>query len=175
MNSSQRLAVQRYAAAYDGLSQTNEEASLRAGELLEASKALASVEELLSSPQVPLEQKIQAVQTALANVPQVASLVKVLLEAKRYALLPAIVRQVEALLDVRLGITRAQVFSAQELTAQQKQQTEKALSARYGGTVKASFQTEPQLLGGLKIWCSGELIDGSLQGQFIRLQEELTK
>jgi F-type H+-transporting ATPase subunit delta len=67
------------------------------------------------------------------------------------------------------------VFSAKELSSEQKQQTQEALSVRYGGKVDVVFDTDPTLLGGLKIWCRGELIDGSLQGQLAKLQEELIK
>jgi len=175
MNSSQRIAVQRYAAAYDALSQTAEQAAARARQLATAAEALAPVADLLNAPEIALLQKKQAVQAALNEEPQIASFVQVLLEAKRYTLLPAIVQQVQVLADRRQGIMRARVFSAQELTADQQTRTERALSARYGKTVKASFQTDKTLLGGLKIWCGTELIDGSLQGQLARLQEELTK
>lgn len=175
MNSSDRIAVQRYAAAYDGLSATNEEASLRAADLRAAEESLASVREYMTSPRVSLRQKKQAVRAALSAAPVTASFIELLLDAKRYALLPAVTRQVEDLLDERLNIVRARVFSARELSPEQKKKTEDALSARYGGKAEASFHTDPALLGGLKIWCRGELVDGSLQGRLAKLQEELTK
>ena len=175
MNSSQRIAAQRYAAAYDALSQTAQQAADRAGQLSVAAEALAPVQDLLNAPEIALLQKKEAVQAALKEDPSVASFVQVLLEAKRYNLLPAIVQQVRALADRRQGIMRARVFSARELSAEQQSRTEQALSARYGATVKASFQMDKTLLGGLKIWCGTELIDGSLQGQLLRLEEELTK
>ena len=175
MNSSQRLAVTRYAAAYDALSATSEEAALRAKDLAAAARALANVQALLTDPAVPMAQKKQAVRQAFVQQPQVGAFIEVLLEAKRYAWLPQIVRQVENLLDNRLGIIRAKVFSAGPLSAQQQAQTVRALESRYAKKVAASFEEDPSLLGGLKIWCCGELIDGSIQGQFSRLQEELTK
>lgn len=175
MNSSDRIALQRYAAAYDGLSASNEEAARRADDLRAARQALAAVGEYMTSPRVSLPEKKQTVRAALKDAPQTAAFIELLLDAKRYCLLPAIVRQVEELLDGRLNIIRAQVYSAQELSAEQKKKTEEALSARYGGKAEASFHTDPALLGGLKIWCRGELVDGSLQGRLAKLQEELTK
>ncbi len=175
MNSSDRIALQRYAAAYDGMSATNEEAASLAADLRAAEKALASASEYMTSPRVSLLQKKEAVRSALARAPKTAAFIELLLDAKRYALLPAVTRQVEALLDERLNIVRADVYSAQELSAEQKKKTEEALSARYGGKAEASFHTNPDLLGGLKIWCRGELVDGSLQGRLAKLQEELTK
>ncbi len=175
MNSSDRIALQRYAAAYDGLSASNEEAVRRAADLRAAQQALASADEYVTSPRVSLLQKKETVRAALKDAPQTAAFIELLLDAKRYSLLPAIVRQVDELLDGRLNIIRAQVYSAQELSAEQKKKTEEALSARYGGKAEASFHTDPALLGGLKIWCRGELVDGSLQGRLAKLQEELTK
>ncbi len=173
MNSSDRIAVQRYAAAYNDLSHTSEEAFQRAADLRTACEALSTAAEYMTSPRVPSEQKKKMVKEALKGAPLTAQFVEVLIEAKRYALLAPISTQVRALLDERLGITRAEVVSARELSAVQKEDTLQALSSRYGGKVEASFSIDPTLLGGLKILCRGELIDGTLQRRLAKLQEEL--
>lgn len=175
MNSSQRLAAQRYAAAYDALSHTNEQAVRREKDLVAGREALARLDAWLINPCVALSEKKQVAQALLKNWPQVGSFVEVLLDAKRYALLPEIVRQVQELLDKRQGIVRAQIVSAQPLTQVQQTHAIHALASRYGKEIKASFQTDKTLLGGLKIWCNGELIDGSISGELARLQEELIK
>lgn len=175
MNSSDRIAVQRYAAAYNDLSATPEQAKRRAEDLRAAAKALESVRDFMTSPRVTAQQKKQAVRAALTQAPDAASFVELLIDAKRYALLEAVTRRVGELLDERLGIVRAEVVSARALSPEQKTQTEAALSARYGARVEASFSTDETLLGGLKITCRGELIDGSLQGKLAKLQEELTR
>lgn len=174
-NSTASRAAKRYAAAYDSLSTTTQQAVARAEELSSAAKALLGVNDLLNAPTVPLAQKQEAVQEALKKWPQVASFVAVLLGAKRYDLLTQIVEDVRALADKRQNILRAQVVSARELPNAEKQHVQDVLSMRYGQDVKAVFQTDKEILGGLKIWCNGELLDGSLQGQFNRLQEELIK
>lgn len=174
MNSSDRIAVQRYAAAYNELSATNEQAQRRAEDLQAAAGALEAVRGYMTSPRITAPQKKQAVRAALKNAPETAAFVELLIDAKRYALLEAVARRVGELLDERLGIVRAEVVSARALSPEQKKQTEAALSARYGGKVEASFSDDPTLLGGLKIKCRGELIDGSLQGRLAKLQEELT-
>ncbi len=175
MNSSDRIAVQRYAAAYNALSTTDEQAARRAEDLRAAAEALAAVRNYMTSPRVKTQEKKQAVQAALQNAPETASFVELLIDAKRYALLDAVSRRVGELLDERLGILRAEVVSARALSPEQQKEAEAALSARYGAKVEASFSTDPALLGGLKIRCRGELIDGSLQGRLAKLQEELTR
>ena len=171
MNSSDRIAVQRYASAYDQLSHSTEEASARAADLSAAVQALAGAQNYMTSPRVSLPAKKQAVREALSGT----AFVELLLDAKRYNLLEAIAKQVNFLLDERLGIIRAEVYAARELSAAQKQKAQESLSARYGGKVAATFYVDPALLGGLKIRCRGELIDGSLQGKLAKLQEELIK
>lgn len=175
MNSSSRIAAKRYAAAYDNLSKTTDEAVRRAADLAVAARALANVHAWLNAPEISLAHKKEAIHAALEKLPQAASLVQVLLEAKRYNLLPQIVQDVQALADKRGKVLRAEVYSARALSAEEKTNIEDTLSARYRATVKAVFHTDKALLGGLKIWCNGELVDGSLQGQFDRLQAELTK
>ena len=68
MNSSDRLAVQRYAAAYNDLSATNEQAQRRAQDLRAAQEALSSVREVMTSPRVTARQKKQAVRAALKRL-----------------------------------------------------------------------------------------------------------
>ena len=175
MNSTQRLAAQRYAAAYDALSTTSEEASQRCAQLRAAQTALASQARTMTSPRISLQAKKEAVRAALAGAPQTAAFIELLLEAKRYELLGEITRRVAELLDARLGIIRAQVYAATPLSEAQKRHTEQVLSQRYGGRVEAEFQTDAALLGGLKIDCRGEQIDGTLQSRLLKLEEELTK
>ena len=98
MNSSDRIAVQRYAAAYNQLSQNDQEAVLHTEQLKVAAEALASVKSVMDNPRISLLQKKEMVREALSSVSvQTASFVEVLIDAKRYALLPEIVKTVETL------------------------------------------------------------------------------
>ena len=175
MNSSERIAVERYAKAYDSLSSSAQEARARAGELTRAAAVLKAAAAFMASPQVPAAQKQALVAEALPDAPQAARLAAVLLRARRYHLLTAVAARAEELADEREGIKRAVVWSARELSAKQQAETKQALSARYGGQAEAVFKTDPALLGGLKIFCEGELIDGSLQGKLVKLEREISR
>lgn len=175
MNSSDRILAQRYAQAYDGLAQSAAQATERAAELQAAAQALATADAFMQNPNVSIAQKQGLLKDALAQAPAARAFLETLVQCKRYALLPEIVRHVNALLDTRLGITRAEVYSAGELTDALKSRTEAALSSRYGGKVVAQYHTDPSLIGGVKILCKGELIDGSIKRQFEKMQEQLTK
>lgn len=173
MNSQQRIAAARYGAAYDAMSTSTQEAEQRAAQLYTASRILTEVSPSLQNPRISAAQKKLVLNEALKELPQARAFISVLVDAKRLSLLDAICAQVQTLLDDRKGISRAIVTSARELSRAQQQAARNALSKRYGKTVEAVFQTDASLLGGLKIACNGELLDGSLQTQLAKLQEEL--
>jgi F-type H+-transporting ATPase subunit delta len=175
MNSSERIAVERYAKAYDSLSKTGEQAHIQAHALQTAAEALSCAGVFMASPKVSGAQKKELVLSCLKDYPAVANFMVLLLDARRYHLLAAIVGRVTELAQARLGIKQAEVFSATELTPRVQAQTEQALSARYGGKVEAVFKVQQELLGGLKIICDGELIDGSLLGKLKKLERELSR
>ena len=175
MNSSDRILAQRYAKAYDALATSNPQAQARAEELAAASQALAGAQAFMTDPNVSVPAKTGFLREALASAPAAQAFLNTLVQSKRYSLFGQIVREVNALLDERLGIIRAEIFSAVPLTDALKARAESVLSARYGGKVAAAYHTDPTLIGGVKILCRGELIDGSLKRQFEKMQEELTK
>jgi len=175
MNTTDRIAAERYAAAYNLLSKKTENAVQMAQQLSSAARALSNVKTYMASPRVSLQAKKQLIASAFGSFPKTASFLVLLLETKRYRLLDSIVTRVNEMADERQGILRATVFSARPLTQGQQDDTQQALSSRYGKTVKAVFRTDEKLVGGLKIYCQDELIDGSLQTRFQKLQEELIK
>lgn len=173
MNSQQRIAATRYAAAYDGLSASLEEAQINAAQLDKAVQILAGVNTQMQSPRISSAHKKLVIQEALKDFPSASSFIAVLIDAKRYNLLREICKRVHTLLDDRKGISRAIITSARVLSQAQQAAATQTLSARYGKTVKAQFKTDASLLGGLKMECNGELIDGSIQHRLAKLQEDL--
>lgn len=175
MNATDRLAAQRYAAAYDALSTSPKQAAVLAEDLRSAVQALQTVHNYMTDPRVSLTAKKELVRSSLASQAQTASFIELLLEAKRYKLLAEISARVDALLDERQGIVRAEIFAARPLTQAQRTETIKTLSSRYNKMIHAVFRTDESLLGGLLVLCNGERIDGSLRGRLEKLQEELTQ
>ena len=173
MNSQQRIAACRYAAAYDGLSTSLEQAQQNAAQLDRAAQILSGVDAQMQNPRISSVHKKLVLQEALKDFPVASAFIAVLINAKRYNLLHEICKRVHTLLDDRQGISRAIVTSARVLSQAQQAAALNALSARYGKTVKAQFKTDPSLLGGLKLECQGELIDGSVQSRLAKLQENL--
>ena len=172
MKSADRILAGRYARAFDALSKDGAEASAHFAALRQAAQALRGAKAYMDDPAVPSADKLAFAKQALSADKRVEGFVSALLEAKRYYLLDACVDEVGALLDSRLGIARAKVQTAFELTPQQK---EEALGQFAGKDIRAEYKTDPSLLGGLCARLGDVLIDGTLKGRFEKLQEELTK
>lgn len=176
MKSTDRILAQRYARAFDGLSKDGAQASARYGVLRAAAGALAGAKKYMEDPAVPSADKKAFVAQILDGEKAAAGFVVALIEAKRYYLLDACVEDAGKLLDERLGVVRPVVQTAFELGEEQKKRVEEALGRFAGGKkAEARFETDPALLGGLRARMGDTLIDGSLKGQFEKLQEELTK
>jgi len=175
MNSTERIAAQRYASAYNALSTNAAEALRRQKDLHNAIKALAPAQRFMTSPRVCLAAKKELVLSSLSSMPDTAAFIALLVQAKRYNLLEAIERQVQAFTDERMGIVRAEVESAQALTPAQQKEAAEAIGMRYNAKAEVTFKVSPQLLGGLKISCRGEEIDGSLQGKLERMLKDISK
>ena len=175
MNSSERIAAKRYAIAYDALSTNAKDAQRRSNDLHIALQALAPMQGYMTSPCISLAEKKKLILSSLSAMPDTATFLALLVDAKRYSLLSAIEQEVQVLTDKRRGIVRAEVISAQELSVQQKKATQEAISSRYHAQAEVNFSTDKTLLGGLKIVCQGEQIDGSLQGQLQRLFKDISE
>lgn len=175
MKSADRILAGRYARAFDSLSKNGAEASARFGALKQAAQILRGAQKYMDDPAVPSADKLAFAKKAFAEDKSVAGFVSALLEAKRYYLLDACVEEVRALLDNRLGIARAKVQTAFELSAEQKKRVEEALGEFAGKEIHAEYKTDPSLLGGLSARLGDVLIDGTLESRFAKLQEELTK
>lgn len=175
MKSTDRILAQRYARAFDALSQNALQAQEHFVALCTAEKALQQARLFMADPAVPSVQKTAFVEDLFQDDPAVKGFICVLLQAKRYYLLPACVQEAGALLDQRQGIVRAKVQTAFALTEEQKQRVQTALSRFSGLQAQAEYEVDPALLGGVRAQMGDVLIDGTLKRRFEKLREELTK
>ena len=175
MKSTERILAKRYARAYDELSKDNSTAVRACEQLRLAAQSLQQARKYMHDPAVSSLAKTAFIHSVFGNRPQIEKFLQVLLTAKRYYLLDVCVEEVQKLTDLRLGIVRAQVETAFELSAEQKKKVTDTLSQFSGKQAQACFEVKPELLGGLRARLEDTLIDGSLQGKFKKLEEELTK
>ncbi len=151
------------------------------GQLLALESLLAESAELrtiLLSPAVAPARK-RAVVARLAQPLGISPLVRnflfVVLDRRRINLFREIRRAFQDLLDEQLGVVRAEVISARELTPAQRARLQHALSAFTGKNVRCEFATEEALLGGVVARVGSTVLDGSIRGRLETLRQRLVE
>lgn len=98
----------------------------------------------------------------------------VLIDHRRVAQLPEILREFEAEINDRLGLAEADITTARVLGASERKQLEKKIAELVGKTIKANYATDTKVLGGVVIRVGSTIYDGSVRGQLERLKEALS-
>ncbi|HYB62373.1 MAG TPA: ATP synthase F1 subunit delta [Methylomirabilota bacterium] len=97
-----------------------------------------------------------------------------LVDHGRTSLLPDIEASFEHLLDARLGVTRAEVTSADELSSTDKGELTKVIEKLTGSaSVNARFRTDSALVGGAIVRVGSKVYDGSVRTQLNALRIRL--
>lgn len=168
-------APKRYAEALLDLAE-------RHGDVEEWRKALDRVTAALTgdvlrtiaSPAYPLDARRKALELATADEPAgIRSLLVTLLERGRIALLPTVARSFEDLLDARAGIEKAVITTAVPLAEGERGTVVRRLEADGGRRLRARFEVDPSILGGMLVRIGDHQIDGSVRTQLAVLRERL--
>jgi F-type H+-transporting ATPase subunit delta len=136
----------------------------------------ADLRVILASPAVPPARK-RAVISGLAPVVGVSDLVRrflvVVADHHRMSLLSEVSEAFELVMDERLGVVRADVSSARELTPTQRAEVLAELARITGKNARARFSIDQDLIGGLTARIGSTVYDGSVRGQLESLQQQL--
>ena len=81
----------------------------------------------------------------------------------------AVLAALQRLTRLELDRRKVTVESAVELDAATRQRVLAGLATPYGTDLVAEYQTNPSLLGGLRIRVGNDVLDGSVQGHLDRL------
>jgi len=130
----------------------------------------------LETPGVSHQQKhkvVEALAKRMELAPAVRNFVFLLIDHRRTELIGEIEAAFQSELNARLGIAEAQVTSARELSAGEREQLTKALERRTGKKIEARFQRDEALLGGTVVRVGSTVYDGSVREQLTRLREQL--
>ena len=122
-------------------------------------------EQFLSSPSIPLKERMDAVEQAFgASVPEhVLCYLLLLCEKGRMDCFLRSVEEYNALYDASEHISDVRVTSAVALTDAEKQKLERKLTTVLGGEINALYAVDESLLGGLMVEADGKIMDGSLR------------
>jgi F-type H+-transporting ATPase subunit delta len=102
-----------------------------------------------------------------------ASFLRVLLRNQRLAQLRDIAARYGHVLDERSGMLAGSVTTARPITEELKKTLHETLSAATGRTVRLSFDTDEQIIGGMVARIGSTVFDGSVQSHLERLAEGL--
>jgi F-type H+-transporting ATPase subunit delta len=142
-------------------------------ELLERSFELRN---FLATPAVERDTKqavIEKLAARLGASRELRNFLLIIVENRRTALLPAIAKEFETELLERLGVARAEITSARELTTQQKTDLGETLEVLTGRRIEPRYAVDPGLVGGVTVRIGSTIYDGSVRSQLARLELRL--
>ena len=128
----------------------------------------------LRDPSVPTKARVDALTAALRGEPDVVrSLMVLLLESDRIALVPQIALAFGDLVDRREGIAKARITTAVPLREPEQRELVARLERESGRKLRATFAVDPALIGGAKVQVGDHLIDSSVHAKLIALGRQL--
>jgi F-type H+-transporting ATPase subunit delta len=167
--------ARRYAAALAEVAIERREAS----EVQQEIEAWASLIEgnpqlrdVFSNPTIQYDQKCKVLEELISRTrvrETTASFLRVLLKNQRLPQLKYVAERFGQVLDEHNGVVAANVTTAQPVPEDIQAALRDALSASAGRTVRLSFVTDDQIIGGIVTQIGSTIFDGSIQGQLERL------
>ena len=123
------------------------------------------------------DKKIQLLdQSFKGNVDQyVLNFLKLLVQSRRIRYIDDIVKSYINLSNQYLGIEEGMIYTPYELTDQQIQDIEKAISQKENKKVTLKVSIDPSLLGRIKVQIANRIYDGTIKNKVEMLKKELLR
>lgn len=99
--------------------------------------------------------------------------IRVLVDADRIKMLPAIQALFETLKDQADGVAKALIETAYPFTGNELPELTTALERRFGKKIEATVVVNPDLIGGARITVGDAVIDGTVQEQLRQMAQQL--
>ena len=134
------------------------------------------LKEVFANPTIVHDHKRKVLEDLIARTrvkDTTASFLRVLLKNQRLAQLRDIAARYGQVLDERSGVLAGSVTTARPITEELKQTLHETLSAATGRTVRLSFDTDEQIIGGMVARIGSTVFDGSVESHLERLAEGL--
>ena len=170
--------AENYAEALIAIGNAEGEGAAIESDLHAFANAVAGSPELqntLSDSSVPAANRQQVVEDLLAGKASKASAaaISMIVGAGRASDLPEIARALSSRMAGNRGSAYAEVRSAVELTPDQLERLEAALSKKAGRPVSARVTIDPSVVGGLVTQIDDTVIDGSVRRRLSQMRESL--
>lgn len=142
-------------------------------ELIEESPALRN---MLESPAVRAARKKAVIETLgerLELSRTARNVLFLLVDHRRMNQLGSILTHFRAMVDEHMGLVQARITSAQPLSDADRAGLEGALAGKTGRRIRAVYQVDPALIGGVVSRVGSTIYDGSVVDHLRRLKEKL--
>ncbi len=137
----------------------------------------AELQEFFVNPAVPTVQKVGFLDTLnrkLGLSKELRNLLAVLIDNDRIGHVAEVAAAYRKLLQEQSGIRQAEIVTARELDAAERQSLMDEVGKLAGATIEASFKLDASILGGTVVRIGSTVYDGSVRGRLDRLKEALT-
>ena len=144
----------------------------------EAAREVPAIQRMAANPAVPREVKEQTLAEicrCLDIGPLTSSLIQLLARNFRLAHVDAVLGAVGEILDRRLGVSTAEVITAQPLADSQEARLRQVLGDMLEQQVRLTTSTRPELLAGFVARIGSRRYDASLNGQLERMATTLAQ
>jgi len=137
----------------------------------------AELRQFFINPAVPAQQKVAILDNLngrLGMQKELRNLIAVLIRNDRIINVNEVVEAYRRILQEQLGIKPADILTARELSADERNSLAAEVGKLAGGKIDASFKLDESILGGTVVRIGSTVYDGSVKGRLERLREALT-
>ena len=173
-----KSVARRYAAAFFSIAREADKMDafeLELDKVLETIEGTENLKDYLAHLLIPSKAKKEVIGKIFAgNISQVTlNFHMMIIDKRREAYIPVIVEQYKDLADEARNIMKAQLISAQEVSADEMKILADKLSASTGKTVQLQQTVDTALIGGIKIRMQDQIIDATVAKRLEMLKEKL--
>lgn len=175
MQSSDRVLAWRYGRAlFEAAAAKNEETKVQQ-DFQQAWPVVRELLPILRNPRVTVVEKRKKLENALGNKisATTARFLALLIEKKRFDLLPMVINDLGKLVNEKHNVAKAQVRTAKPLTADQQQKLKEKLKVFAGKNIELEIKEDPEIIGGVIVRLGDWVLDSSLRGQLKKLKETI--
>ena len=139
-------------------------------------KGSPELRDFLENPAIAVNDKVAILDKLNAKLgmqKELRNLIAVLISNNRIANVAEVAEGYRRLLQEQMGIRPAEIVTARELDAKERDGLLAEVAKLAGGKVEASFKLDASILGGTVVRIGSTVYDGSLRGRLDRLRDAL--
>jgi F-type H+-transporting ATPase subunit delta len=132
--------------------------------------------EFFENPAIAVNEKVAILDKLNAKIgmqKELRNLIAVLISNNRIAQVSEVAESYRRLLQEQMGVHSAEIVTARELDAKEREALLAEVSKLAGGKVEARFKLDASILGGTVVRLGSTVYDGSVRGRLDRLRDSL--